>query len=266
MATALITGASAGLGLEFAWQLATAKHDVVLVARNEERLTRLAGPARGRRGHPRRGARRRPVRPRRRRARRRPPARHRAPRRAAGQQRRPGPQPALRPRRPGRRGDRARAHGHRGHGPVARRRGRDGRRGAAGRSSTSRPSPPCSPPARTPRTRPGSGCSPRASRSSCAAPASPRPSLNPGFVHTEFHERGEHRHDRLPRDRVAERRGRGGHRRSPTSAAAPSCRPRACATGRCRRSPGWPRGPPSARSAATAASFQGQDTDAPTVG
>ena len=42
MATALITGASAGLGLEFAWQLATAKHDVVLVARNEERLTRLA--------------------------------------------------------------------------------------------------------------------------------------------------------------------------------------------------------------------------------
>ena len=43
MGTALITGASAGLGLEFAWQLATAKHDVVLVARNEERLTRLAG-------------------------------------------------------------------------------------------------------------------------------------------------------------------------------------------------------------------------------
>ena len=33
---------SAGLGLEFAWQLATAKHDVVLVARDEERLTRLA--------------------------------------------------------------------------------------------------------------------------------------------------------------------------------------------------------------------------------
>ena len=43
MGTALITGASAGLGLEFAWQLATAKHDVVLVARNEERLKRLAG-------------------------------------------------------------------------------------------------------------------------------------------------------------------------------------------------------------------------------
>jgi len=42
MATALITGASAGLGLEFAWQLATAKHDVVLVARSEERLNRLA--------------------------------------------------------------------------------------------------------------------------------------------------------------------------------------------------------------------------------
>ncbi|WP_028050470.1 SDR family oxidoreductase [Cellulomonas sp. URHD0024] len=43
MGTALITGASAGLGLEFAWQLATAKHDVVLVARDEERLRRLAG-------------------------------------------------------------------------------------------------------------------------------------------------------------------------------------------------------------------------------
>lgn len=43
MATALITGASAGLGLEFAWQLATARHDVVLVARDGDRLERLAG-------------------------------------------------------------------------------------------------------------------------------------------------------------------------------------------------------------------------------
>jgi short-subunit dehydrogenase len=42
MGTALITGASAGLGLEFAWQLATARHDVVLVARDEQRLQRLA--------------------------------------------------------------------------------------------------------------------------------------------------------------------------------------------------------------------------------
>ncbi|PJI93759.1 SDR family NAD(P)-dependent oxidoreductase [Luteimicrobium subarcticum] len=42
MATALITGASAGLGLEFAWQLATARHDLVLVARDEERLHDVA--------------------------------------------------------------------------------------------------------------------------------------------------------------------------------------------------------------------------------
>lgn len=42
MGTALVTGASAGLGLEFAWQLATARHDVVLVARGQERLERLA--------------------------------------------------------------------------------------------------------------------------------------------------------------------------------------------------------------------------------
>ncbi|MDT0165887.1 SDR family NAD(P)-dependent oxidoreductase [Actinotalea sp. AC32] len=46
MGTALITGASAGLGLEFAWQLATAKHDLVLVARDAERLERVAGQLR----------------------------------------------------------------------------------------------------------------------------------------------------------------------------------------------------------------------------
>ena len=43
MGTALITGAAAGLGLEFAWQLATARHDLVLVDRDRERLERVAG-------------------------------------------------------------------------------------------------------------------------------------------------------------------------------------------------------------------------------
>lgn len=42
MATALITGASSGLGEEFAWQLATAGRDVVLVARSRDRLSEIA--------------------------------------------------------------------------------------------------------------------------------------------------------------------------------------------------------------------------------
>ncbi|MDR0505072.1 MAG: SDR family NAD(P)-dependent oxidoreductase [Bifidobacteriaceae bacterium] len=39
MGTAMITGASSGLGLEFAWQLAAARHDLVLVARDQAKLT-----------------------------------------------------------------------------------------------------------------------------------------------------------------------------------------------------------------------------------
>jgi len=46
MGTALITGASSGIGLEFAWQLATARNDLVLVARNRERLEQVAAAIR----------------------------------------------------------------------------------------------------------------------------------------------------------------------------------------------------------------------------
>lgn len=42
MATALITGASSGIGREFAWQLATAGHNLILVARSATKLNSIA--------------------------------------------------------------------------------------------------------------------------------------------------------------------------------------------------------------------------------
>ncbi|WP_124040324.1 SDR family NAD(P)-dependent oxidoreductase [Neoactinobaculum massilliense] len=42
MGSALITGASSGIGKEFAWQLAAERNDLVLVARGRERLEKLA--------------------------------------------------------------------------------------------------------------------------------------------------------------------------------------------------------------------------------
>ena len=42
MKKALITGASAGIGLEFAYQLAQKNYDLILVSRNKQKLTEIA--------------------------------------------------------------------------------------------------------------------------------------------------------------------------------------------------------------------------------
>lgn len=46
MSRALVTGSTSGLGLEFAWQLAGTGHDLVLVARDEDRLQAISSQIR----------------------------------------------------------------------------------------------------------------------------------------------------------------------------------------------------------------------------